>query len=31
MSIKNIANISWTKFVFDFIDKGAYILQVSVL
>ena len=30
MSIKNVANVGWTYFVFDFIDKGAYILQASV-
>ena len=30
MSIKNVANIGWTYFVFDFI-QGAYILQASVL
>ena len=30
MSIKNVANIGWTYFVFDFIHKGAYILQASV-
>ena len=31
MNIKNVANVGGTKVVFDFIHKGAYILQASVL
>ena len=30
MSIKNVANIGWTNFVFDFIHKGAYIKGAGV-